>query len=98
MRTQFDSLSKIARYDGPLLQSHGTADEVAPYRMGEELFAAAAGKPKSFVKILNGRHNDPEPPQFYAALDEFLAELPPRGKTPPTSGTPGDREATPGPS
>jgi fermentation-respiration switch protein FrsA (DUF1100 family) len=77
MRSRFDSLSKIASYDGPLLMTHGVADEVAPYDLGRRLFEAAPGRHKRFVPIPGARHNDPRSPQFHAALHEFLASLPP---------------------
>ncbi len=35
MRNRFDSLARIGVYRGPLLQSHGTADEVVPFEQGQ---------------------------------------------------------------
>jgi fermentation-respiration switch protein FrsA (DUF1100 family) len=75
MRTQLNSLSKIGDYHGPLLQSHGDADDLIPYEMGKRLFDAA-NEPKRFVTLPGGGHNDPQPPKFYAELDKFLDELP----------------------
>ena len=49
MRTQFNSLAKIGKYHGPLLQSHGTGDRLIPYAMGRQLFAAA-NEPKQFMR------------------------------------------------
>jgi hypothetical protein len=74
MQTQFDSITKIKKYHGPLLQSHGTADRLLPYAMGQALFAAA-NEPKKFVAIPGGDHQDPQTPEFYAALDAFLDSL-----------------------
>ena len=74
MRTQFNSLAKIGKYHGPLLQSHGTADRLIPYAMGRQLFAAA-NEPKQFIAIPGGDHNDPQTDAYYAALDEFFARL-----------------------
>ena len=76
MTHRLDSLAKIASYQGPLLHSHGDADQVIPYRMGQKLFAAASG-PKQFVTIPGGGHNDPWNDEFHDALDEFLDALPP---------------------
>jgi len=76
MQNRYDSLTKIGQYHGPLLQSHGDADRLIPYEMGQELFAAAAG-PKKFVTIEHGDHNDPQTPEYYQALDEFIDSLPP---------------------
>ena len=72
MQTQFNSLAKISRYHGPLLQSHGTADRLIPFEMGRQLFAAA-NEPKRFVAIPGGDHNDPQTDEYYAALFEFWA-------------------------
>ena len=71
MQTQFNSLAKIGKYHGPLLQSHGTGDRLIPYAMGRQLFDAA-NEPKQFVEIPGGDHNDPQSAGYYAALDEFL--------------------------
>jgi fermentation-respiration switch protein FrsA (DUF1100 family) len=76
MQNRYDSLSKIGEYHGPLLQSHGDADRLIPYEMGQKLFSAAA-EPKKFVTIEHGDHNDPQTPEYYKALDEFIDSLPP---------------------
>lgn len=75
MRTRLDSLSKIARYQGPLLQVHGDADEIVPYELGQALFAAARA-PKTWVCVAGGHHNDPPAPEYEAALEQFLRDLP----------------------
>lgn len=73
---QFNSLEKIKSYGGPVLISHGDADEIVPFEQGQALYAAVPGR-KRFVRIPDGRHNDPLPREYWDALDEFLAELPP---------------------
>ncbi len=75
MRTRLDSASKIAAYQGPLLQVHGTRDSIVPIACARRLFAAA-GEPKRWVEIPGGDHNDPAGPQTLRAIDEFLAGLP----------------------
>jgi uncharacterized protein len=79
LTTRFDSLSKIGNYYGPVLISHGDADEVVPYDHGEALFEAARG-PKRFVTNRGGKHNDPQPEEYRTALDDFLNQLPPLGQ------------------
>jgi fermentation-respiration switch protein FrsA (DUF1100 family) len=74
MRTRLNSVSKIGDYRGPLLQTHGDADRVVPYRLGRELFAAA-NEPKQFVPVPGGDHNDPPAAAYIAALDGFLDSL-----------------------
>jgi len=78
LSTRMDSLSKIKDYHGPLLISHGEADEVVPYSHGQELYAAAPG-PKKLITVAGGKHNDPQPEEYRLALDEFLDNLPPLG-------------------
>jgi fermentation-respiration switch protein FrsA (DUF1100 family) len=72
MRSRFDSLAKIARFSGPLLQSHGTLDEVVPIGIGRQLFASATGQQKTFVEFPLDGHNDPPPASYYRRLDQFL--------------------------
>ena len=38
MNNRYDSLTKICRYQGPVLMSHGTADSLVPYELGCKLF------------------------------------------------------------
>lgn len=71
MQTRFNSLAKIRRYHGPLLQSHGDADRLIPFALGQRLFDAA-NEPKQFVRIERGDHNDPQPDSYYDALIAFL--------------------------
>ena len=75
-----NSLEKIKQYHGPLLLSHGDADEVVPYQQGAELFAARPG-PKRFITVSGGKHNDPQPEEYRVAFDQFIEQLPPLGQT-----------------
>lgn len=74
VQQRFDSIRKIRRYRGPLLQSHGSADKLIPFKQGKALFDAATGH-KTFVTIHGGGHNDPQSEEYRVALDRFLAEL-----------------------
>jgi fermentation-respiration switch protein FrsA (DUF1100 family) len=76
MKNRYDSLSKISRYNGPVLMSHGTADTLVPFALGKRLFDAISASQKRFFAIENGGHNDAEPPAYDVALDEFIASLP----------------------
>jgi len=80
LSTRMDSLSKIKDYHGPLLVSHGEADEVVPYKHGQALYAAAPG-PKKLITVAGGKHNDPQPEEYRLALDEFLDQLAPLGNS-----------------
>ena len=72
--SKLNSRAALARYAGPLLQGHGDADRIVPYELGERLHEAAPG-PKRFLTFPGGRHNDPPPASWDAALDAFLGEL-----------------------
>ena len=75
MRNRYDSLSCIGQYEGPLLQSHGSADELVPFRLGRQLFQAAGSRPKEFVEMPDCHHNSPDSREYRHALQEFLASL-----------------------
>jgi len=80
LTTRMNSLEKIKQYHGPLLLSHGDADEVVPHEQGAALYTAATG-PKRFITVAGGKHNDEQPEEYRVALDQFLAELPPVGSS-----------------
>lgn len=74
MHTRFDSLQKIARYQGPLLQSHGECDTLIPIAFAQRLFAAA-NEPKQFVALPGHDHNDLQSPAYFETLRDFLDAL-----------------------
>jgi fermentation-respiration switch protein FrsA (DUF1100 family) len=82
MSMQMNSLAKIKEYRGPLLLSHGEADEVIPYEQGLALYAACPSTDKKMITVPGGKHNDPQPEEYRAALDKFIASLPPPKKLP----------------
>lgn len=53
----FDSATKIAKVEVPLLIIHGTADGVVPHAMADELYAGASSKVKKVIKIEGGTHS-----------------------------------------
>lgn len=71
MNSQMDSVNKIHKYRGPVLQVHGTADEVVPYRLGEALFKAANG-PKKFIGIEGGDHRQTHTAEYLTALSDLF--------------------------
>jgi len=79
LSTRMNSLAKIKEYRGPLLISHGDADEVVPFSQGQALYDAAPGTNKRLFTVPGGKHNDPQPEEYRIALDEFLNQLPPLG-------------------
>ncbi len=72
MKNRYDSVARISKYDGPVFQSHGTADWIVPIELGRKLFAAAPTINKRFVEYTGHGHNDPEPADYYRDLAIFL--------------------------
>ncbi len=70
-RDKLNSVAAIAGYRGPLLQSHGTADEVIPLALGEKLFQAA-NEPKQLVRLAGAGHNNWLTEEYGRQLDAFL--------------------------
>jgi fermentation-respiration switch protein FrsA (DUF1100 family) len=78
-----NSLEKIKNYRGPLLMSHGDADEVVPYKQGQALFDACPSEHKQFITNAGGKHNDGQTDEYRAAFDAFVVSLPPIGGSGP---------------
>jgi len=57
LRTRMDSINKIARVRCPKLFIHSPADEMIPYRMGQQLYDAAS-QPKQFYEVKGASHNE----------------------------------------
>jgi fermentation-respiration switch protein FrsA (DUF1100 family) len=76
---KFNALSKIDRLRSPMLIVHGTADEVIPLSMGEQIFAAAR-EPKKMVVIDGAHHSDISffaPELYLGAIRDFIDGLDP---------------------
>ncbi len=57
VKDRYDSLSRIADIDMPLVWIHGERDGLIPVEMGQQLFDAAS-EPKCAYRIEKGGHND----------------------------------------
>ena len=60
----------------PILVLHGSQDEIAPMRMGRELFEAA-NEPKQWVEISGAHHNDTpyvDPARYWGFFLRFWVE------------------------
>jgi uncharacterized protein len=68
---RLNSAAAIGGYRGPLLQVHGTADQIVPLSSAKRLFEAA-NEPKQFVELRGHDHNDPLPAEYYESLDTFV--------------------------
>lgn len=56
IQTKLDSLTKIRNLTIPKLFIHSRDDEIVPFRLGQELYEAAAGQ-KEFL-VISGTHNE----------------------------------------
>jgi fermentation-respiration switch protein FrsA (DUF1100 family) len=52
---------------------HGARDRIVPFRMGEQLYAAA-NEPKQFVRFADGGHEDLDRYDHLAAARTFIAQ------------------------
>jgi fermentation-respiration switch protein FrsA (DUF1100 family) len=76
IKSRFNSQRKISDVQAPILVIHGTQDEVIPYTMGQQLFAAAR-EPKRFYAIEGAGHNDVLEiggDQYLACLKAFVSD------------------------
>ncbi len=70
---RFDSISKVAQIQAPLLILHGTADSLVPPAMADELLAAATTPRKRLVKLEGAGHSGASRHPAYAdAVLDFL--------------------------
>lgn len=75
--TKYDTLSKIAQVEVPVMVMHGDRDKIVPFSMGEELFETA-NEPKRFYRVEGADHNDTHivgGAAFFDALGEFVDEV-----------------------
>lgn len=77
MRNRFDSETRLKEYKGPLLQTHGTADEVVPFHFGKKLFDSAGTEEsqKEFHTEENGKHVGPISFDFRQKFKAFATQV-----------------------
>ena len=80
--TNYDTLRKIRRYEGPLLVMHGDADTTVPEYMGQQVFEAAPG-PKRYVAFPNSGHSDISPDLGVPPITPPTPHTPPHTPPPP---------------
>ena len=78
-RSRLDSLTRIAKYHGPLLQSHGDRDQTIPFALGEKLFGAA-NEPKTMIVVANADHNNWISDGYLQRFNAFLNSVGPNVK------------------
>src|SRR5690606_14011882 len=75
-RFRYPTVEYVRDVQAPVLVVHSRDDEIAPFRHGERIFAAAAG-PRMLLE-LEGTHNDAyvrSERDYVAGLRAFLASL-----------------------
>ena len=72
MRNRFDSVARIQKYDGPLVQMHGDIDDVIPIKHGRRLHESAPSQNKHWVQVEGMNHNDTCPDE---AWQTFLTTI-----------------------
>jgi uncharacterized protein len=72
MANRYDNMTRIQRYEGPLLQSHGTRDELILLSFARQLFDAAPSTNKHWLEFPDLGHNSGMPRRYYAQLAMFL--------------------------
>ncbi len=75
MRNQYPSLEKMPLHDGPLFQSHGSADKLIPIHLAKRLFDAATTSQKQFMEIEGMAHYDALPEEYWIELRTFFESL-----------------------
>ncbi len=82
-RVHYNSLERLPEINCPVLIIHSPADEIVPYRHGQQLFVAA-NEPKGFLEI-SGSHNEGpiiSVAQYKAGLEAFFTQY--GDRRPPT--------------
>ena len=77
IRTRFDNLAKVPKIAAPKLIIHSHRDEIVPFAMGEQLFAAAR-EPKQKLWLSTSGHNDAlfiEHAALIGTMRRFLEQL-----------------------
>jgi hypothetical protein len=72
MDNRYDSLTRIKKYRGPLIQAHGTDDTIVPMRLARRLFEVAPSSTKKWVEFPDCDHNSECPAGYYDTLATFL--------------------------
>lgn len=72
---KLDSVTHLAKYQGPLLQCHGDADRTIPISLGRKLFDASKGV-KQFVTMPGNDHNDVLSDEYNKMLNSWISSLP----------------------
>jgi hypothetical protein len=71
---RFDAVARVRRLTVPILVAHGDRDEIVPFALGEELYAATR-PPHRFLRVAGAHHNDVfDDPGLLDAIAGFARE------------------------
>jgi len=87
MRNRYDSVLRLQRYGGPVMQTHGGRDQLVPIELARGLFKAATHPVRRWLEYPMLDHNEPWPNDYYDELAAFLKAVE-DGQPPAASGRP----------
>jgi hypothetical protein len=75
MRNRWDSVTRLAGFQGPVIQLHGTDDSIVPMIHGRRLFYSLTTTQKVWIQVEGLGHNDwladPDQARIVEALERF---------------------------
>ena len=71
LKDKFNSMAHVDKISSPIFIFHGDADQVVPFKFGQELFAALSS-PKEFVRLPGAGHVEPLTPDLWQKMRDFL--------------------------
>jgi fermentation-respiration switch protein FrsA (DUF1100 family) len=75
MNNRFDSIAYLERFTGPVIQIHGTQDQIVPIKHGKRLYAALVSEQKHWIEVEGLGHNDRLPDPNLAQIHKALNHL-----------------------
>ena len=75
IRDRFETFTKIATLNMPILILHGTIDKTVPYRFGKRLYRLVKAKRRQFVRLEGAGHTNLYDFKAEEAVHAFLTQL-----------------------
>lgn len=75
MHNRYDSVSRLQRYGGPVMQTHGGGDRLVPMTLARGLFDVATHPLRRWIEFPDLDHNEPWPDNYYDELAAFLKSV-----------------------
>ncbi|MCP5082537.1 MAG: alpha/beta hydrolase [Alphaproteobacteria bacterium] len=71
LNDKFNSMAHVGKISSPVFIFHGDADQVVPFKFGQELYAALPS-PKEFVRLPGAGHVEPLTPDLWQKMKVFM--------------------------